>query len=254
VAKRVKNHPSTPIQGYSRSAKKPAAAEETPKEDLIVDGTKLRTAILALLDEFKATKPKQEAKDKLITDGVAALRAEIAALRADNATLNKELREVSKELKALTTSSNTMTDAGAAAGLRETPLQTQRGVPQSLTTQTGTGRLQYQERTVVTRLGKAASEVTGKSTERLKEIAQKELQKEESTKAVQVIAVSAPTQGRLEIITGSKVQAQAARENKRWVRRFGEGAKPKEATWFPLKVDGVDRKDPMQGRRDRVGF
>jgi hypothetical protein len=201
--------------------------------------------VSTLLEELRTAKVQQEAKDKTVADGVAALRTEIAALQADNVTLKKELREVNKELKALTTSTNTKTYAGVAAGAREGPesllSQTQTRTPQ-IPTIASPGRLQYQERTVVITLGKAAAESAGKSTETLKETAQRELQKEESTKAVQVIAVLAPAQGRLEIVTGSKEQAQAARENKRWVRGFGEGAKPKEAIWFPLKVDGVDRK------------
>jgi hypothetical protein len=82
----------------------------------------------------------------------------------------------------------------------------------------------------------------GKPMETLKKIAQDELRKEESTKEVQVNAVAAPIQGRLEIVVGTKAQAEAARKNKRWVRGFGEGAKAKEAAWFLLKVDGVDRK------------
>lgn len=174
IAKRVRNHPNTPIQGYLRSTEKLGAPKEALKEDQPVNGAKLSNAILALLDELKATKAQQEAKDKLVTDGVAALRSEIAALQADNMILKKELREVSKELKALITSNNTRTYAGVAAGTGEGPEPVdpnQDRTPQFSTIQTNPGRLQYQERTIVITLGKSAAEAGGKSTETLKEIA-----------------------------------------------------------------------------------
>ena len=77
--------------------------------------------MLALLDELKIAKTQQEAKDKQMADGVAALRTEIAALQADNAILKKDLREVSKELRALVTSNNTRTYAGVVVGTKEGP-------------------------------------------------------------------------------------------------------------------------------------
>lgn len=245
VSKQTQNHPNTPIRGYLRNREKQATPRRSLGEDQSSNRINLGNAIQALIDELKTTRAQQETKDKLVADRVAALRTEIAALQADNTVLKKELREVSKELKVLVTSSNTKTYTGAIAGTGEGPepvYPNQQKTPQFSATQIYQGRQQYQEQTVVILLGKSAAENKGKSTETLKEIAQKELQKEETTKAVQVIAVSTPAQGRLEIITGSKEQAQAARENRRWVQGFGEGAKSKEATWYPVKVDRVDRK------------
>jgi hypothetical protein len=102
--------------------------------------------------------------------------------------------------------------------------------------------LYFRERVVEVTLGRAATEIQGKSASDLKKLVQEELTKEDSTKAVQVLAVSAPFQGRIEVVTGSRKQAQAARENKRWVRGLGEGAKSRGATWYPLKIDGVMRE------------
>jgi hypothetical protein len=98
------------------------------------------------------------------------------------------------------------------------------------------------ERMVVITLGRSVEVVQGKSIAELKEFAEKELQREDSTKDVQVIGVSAVTKGRLETMVASKEQAQQARANARWVRGFGEAAKAKEATWYPIKVDGVARE------------
>jgi hypothetical protein len=98
------------------------------------------------------------------------------------------------------------------------------------------------EQTVVITLGRTAEEIKGKPIATLKEIAQKELQREDSTKNVQVIGVSAVTKGRLEIRVASKEQAQQARLNARWVRGFGEAARAKAAAWYPIKVDGVARE------------
>lgn len=98
------------------------------------------------------------------------------------------------------------------------------------------------EKTVVITLGRTAEEIKGKPIDTLKETAQKELQREDSTKNVQVIGVSAVTKGRLEIRVASKEQAQQARSNARWVRGFGEAARAKAATWYPIKVDGVARE------------
>jgi hypothetical protein len=57
-----------------------------------------------------------------------------------------------------------------------------------------------------------------------------------------VIGVSAVTKGHLEIRVASKEQAQQARFNARCVRGFGEAARAKAATWYPIKVDGVARE------------
>ena len=73
----------------------------------------------------------------------------------------------------------------------------------------------FQEQVVVVILGKAAEGIKGKPLDALKKQIQSELQKEEATKAVQAIAVSLPFLGKLELITGSKEQAQAACNNKR---------------------------------------
>ena len=59
---------------------------------------------------------------------------------------------------------------------------------------------------------------------------------------MQAIAVSVPFLGKLELITGSKEQAQAARNNKKWINALSEGAKAREASWYLLKVDGVTRE------------
>src|SRR5579871_5507549 len=100
----------------------------------------------------------------------------------------------------------------------------------------------FREWVVVVILGKAAEGIKGKLLDALKKQIQSELQKEEATKAVQAIAVSLPFLGKLELITGSKEQAQAARNNKKWINALGEGAKAREASWYPLKVDGVLRE------------
>jgi hypothetical protein len=98
------------------------------------------------------------------------------------------------------------------------------------------------ERVVVVTTGKSAAEVQGKSVKILKETAEKELRQEEATKDIQVIGVSAASKGRFEITVASKEQAEKARSNARWVRGFGAEAKVKEATWYPIKVDGVARE------------
>lgn len=289
IVKRVGKLPRTPIRRDNQSTRKLIAAKDTAKEDGSEEEGNLREAVLALIAEIKTTKAQQDAKDKVVADGVAALRTEIAALKLDNKTLREELvesqnttktkleemntkmetlMEWEKSIKALlgTGSTGPPTNQSKDTSLRSgvwvnptpwsNPAVTEHEWPSLPSSEAQTREssktqanqkdveaLHYRERIVVVTLGKAMAEVQGKSGETLKKIAQEELQKEESTKTVQVIAASMPTQGRLEIVTASKKQAQAARENKRWVRGFGEGAKAKEATWFPLKVDGVMREE-----------
>ena len=114
--------------------------------------------------------------------------------------------------------------------------------PNTPTTQREAEAIHFRERVVVVELGKAAEGIKGKPLDAWKKQIQDELQKEETTKAVQAMAVSLPFPGKLELITGSKEQAQAARNNKRWINALGQGAKAKEASWYPLKVDGVLRE------------
>lgn len=73
------------------------------------------------------------------------------------------------------------------------------------------------DKVVVVTLGRAAAGLQGKSVGTIKEMAQKELQKEAQTKDVQVVGASTVAQGRMEIIVASKEQAEAARANARWV-------------------------------------
>lgn len=97
----------------------------------------------------------------------------------------------------------------------------------------------HKERTVTVLLGKDGSKIVGQSLNQLKAIASKELLQEPTTKTVQVISVIKQGKNSIDILTASKEQADIAQANKRWVRGFGEHAKVKEATWYPVKVDGV---------------
>jgi regulator of replication initiation timing len=99
------------------------------------------------------------------------------------------------------------------------------------------------EKVVILSLGKAASTLKGKPMMAIKELAQKKLQEEEITKEVKVLGVSAISGQRLEIQTESKKQADIARANAQWVVGFGEEAKVRQATWYPIKVDGVAREN-----------
>lgn len=99
------------------------------------------------------------------------------------------------------------------------------------------------EKVVILSLGRAASTLKGKPMMAIKELAQKKLQEEEITKEVKVLGVSAITGQRLEIQTESKKQADIARANAHWVAGFGEEAKVRQATWYPIKVDGVAREN-----------
>jgi hypothetical protein len=54
------------------------------------------------------------------------------------------------------------------------------------------------------------------------------------------VALSFPE--KLELTTGSKEQAQAAHNSKRWINVLEERAKAREASWYLLKMDRVTRK------------
>jgi hypothetical protein len=68
---------------------------------------------------------------------------------------------------------------------------------------------------VVIVLEKAVEEIKGKALDTLKKQIQDELQKEETTKEVQAMAVTLSFPGKLELTTGSKEQAQTAYNSKR---------------------------------------
>jgi hypothetical protein len=93
IVKRVGKLLRTPIRRNNQSTMKPTAAKDTTKEDGREEGENLREAVLALLAEIKTTKAEQDTKDKVVANGVAALRTEIAALKLDNKTLREELVE-----------------------------------------------------------------------------------------------------------------------------------------------------------------
>jgi hypothetical protein len=97
----------------------------------------------------------------------------------------------------------------------------------------------HKERTVTVLLGKDSAKTLGQSLNQLKATASKELLQEPSTKTIQVVSVIKQGKNSIDILTASKEQADMAQANKRWVRGFGESAKVKEATWYPVKVDGV---------------
>ena len=230
--KRVLELPQTPTKGKDGEAR---TAKETENTGI----TAVIKAVLALADQLRVDKAQQEAEHTTLAQEVAALRTEIAALRTeilvvrkDNEAVKKKLEESAKASRPAWVNSKPWTNI--TPNSQEWPslpsTQTHSTTAPTKDNQVNTGKQQYQERIVTITLGKAIADVQGKSMETLKKIAQEELSKEESTKEVQVIAVATPVQGRLEIITKTKAQAQAARENKKWIRGFGEGAKAKEAT------------------------
>src|SRR4030088_2716190 len=80
-------------------------------------------------------------------------------------------------------------------------------------------------------------------------MAQKKMQKEEATKGVKVVGISAIVGERLEIQMESKEQAEVARSNTQWAKALGEEAKVRQVAWHPIKVDGVAR----EGTRKKTG-
>jgi hypothetical protein len=70
-----------------------------------------------------------------------------------------------------------------------------------------------------------AATLKGKLLAKIKDIAQKELQKSEATKGVKVIGVSAVVGECLEIQTGSKEQAEIARQSTKWTKALGKDTK-----------------------------
>jgi hypothetical protein len=108
------------------------------------------------------------------------------------------------------------------------------------------------EKTVVVNIGALRSTHQAKSPEEIKVVIQEELAKDPKTKEVEVIGITGPHQGRLELHTASRKQAEAARNNIRWARELSERAKPREATWYPVKVDSVSRE--MLCRKEGTGW
>jgi hypothetical protein len=85
------------------------------------------------------------------------------------------------------------------------------------------------ERGITLNLGRAAATLRGKPLATIKDMAQKEMQKEDATKRVKVVGVSAIVGERLEIQTESKEQAEVARSNTQWAKALGEEAKVRQA-------------------------
>ena len=84
------------------------------------------------------------------------------------------------------------------------------------------------ERGVTLSLRKSAATLKGKPLATIKEIAQKELQKSEATKGVKVVGVSAVVGERLKIQTGSKEQAEIARQSTEWTKALREDTKVRQ--------------------------
>jgi hypothetical protein len=105
AAKRVQKPPKTPVRGSGQNKGKPATTKDAAKDKETNGSTGLMKAFLSLIEELKASKAQQEAKDKVLTNGVAALQTEIAALRTEiltlqenNGALKKKLKEITKRL------------------------------------------------------------------------------------------------------------------------------------------------------------
>ena len=266
-ARRVKEMPQTPTKEHTRS-KGSTATKDITKDT----GNSAMKAFTAIMEELKANRAQQEAQQTMVLDVVAALRSEIVALRSDNKALREELERSQnttkaqlEEIEARTKSTSEKIKLGPVAentkppawintrpwsnptnqewpSLPQPQMQNQNQGAKTLIMQREAEARHFRERVVVVTLGKAAEEVKGKPLQVLKKQIQDELQKEEATKAVQAVAVAVPFPGKLELITGSKEQAQAARNSLSWVNALGEGAKAREALWYPLKVDGVTRE------------
>src|SRR5271170_309364 len=255
-ARRSREMPQTPTKEPTRSK-----ATTTIKDITKDNGNSTMKAFMAITEELKASKAQQEANYTMLLDVVAALRSEIAALKLDNKALKEELgkgqsatKAKLEEIGAMVKNTNEKTKMGLSTRspawtnprLGSNPANNQEwpSLPQAQNQGQNQGLVAtyFREQVVVVVLGKAAEEIKEKPLDALKKQIQDELQKEETTKAVQAIAVSLPFPGKLELITGSKEQAQAARNNKKWINALGEGAKAREASWFPLKVDGVTRE------------
>ena len=98
------------------------------------------------------------------------------------------------------------------------------------------------EKRVVVKVGALRTMHIGKTPEELKQLIQEEMRKEMKTKEVEVIGISPPVNGRMEVATASKTQADAARKHTKWAKEISEWAKVKGAEWYPVKVDSVHRE------------
>jgi hypothetical protein len=180
---------------------------------------------------------------------VKGLRADNAALRSENAalreTLLKELGELRKELKAPKPGAWQAPPSILKApfpGAQPAPsLRGPQAQPRDQTASCDNASIR--EKGITLNLGKSAAALKGKPLAAIKELAQKELAKTEATKGVKIVGVSAVVGERLEIQTASKEQAESARANAQWTKALGEGAKVRQATWYPIKLDGVAREE-----------
>ncbi|KFZ23435.1 hypothetical protein V502_02086, partial [Pseudogymnoascus sp. VKM F-4520 (FW-2644)] len=109
------------------------------------------------------------------------------------------------------------------------------------------------EKTVIVNIGLLQTEHATKTTEEFKELASlnrlkdalnytpvtRSRQRQPGNTSVKVIGISKPAQGRFELHTGDKKQAEAARKHSAWSKCLSEQARIRGAAWYPVKVDSV---------------
>ncbi|RFU26787.1 hypothetical protein B7463_g9555, partial [Scytalidium lignicola] len=187
--------------------------------------TELLKTILHTIQELRNGKDEMQQKLTNITAELAATRKELedtkTMLMASNGQLRMTLREIQTRVTAKPTIATDQTWAAIAA-------RSQNG----------------QEHTHMTNdcSKQTAAQCRDMTLEDLKKLAEKELEEKLPAAKAKISGINRVARERIDLTMETKEQAEAARDDTNWVRGFGEEAKMKLATWYPIKLDGVLRE------------
>jgi hypothetical protein len=206
-------------------------------------------AILAAIEELKISNAKLNTSNIELRASVKELKASYeataTALRTELAEVKEQLASAAKATRPTNASPALETNVSPAWS---TPVpwsqlfsaRTSSNI--SLSSQTSSNSVLNQEKVITVDLGRATEQYKDKPLEEIRAVVEKELSTEEDTKGVQVVGVSCVAVGRLEVKVATREQADTARKNRQWLQGVGQGVSARQAMWYPVKVDGVDRE------------
>ena len=179
-------------------------------------------------------------------EGNSELQQELGSIKTELSATKKELAEVKTQLETLTKLVQAR-DIRRPRNGAEQSWASIAALPQQNQVQTwanqGSGpAMTNREKVVSVILGRTATQHKNSSLDDLKYIAEKELAQQLPTAQVQILEINRAAPERIDLTMETNGQANTARENAEWVKGFGEEAKIRQATWYPIKLDGVPKE------------
>lgn len=235
-------------------------ADDDEEALVVTPATPRPTRVLSAPKTPKRSTQKAAAKGSNDREVLQAILGIVEGLKERNSELQQELGSIKIELSAtkkqlaeVKTQLETLTKLVQARDIRRPRNGTEQSwasiaaLPQDNQVQTRANHVSgpvmtNREKVVSVTLGRTATRHKDSSLDELKSIAEKELAQQLPTAQIQILGINRAALERIDLTMETKEQANTVRENADWVKGFGEDAKVRQATWYPIKLDGVPKE------------